>query len=420
MPTKALYHSIRVGGTFTAQSQFTAFPVCASLARLTWIGRAAIWTPRTRDYLFADITQSLLNALPLGVVYLDSNFTIQVANNTISLMIGLDASHLVGSSIFEVSSRLKLKEFGKLPVADALLRGIVLRNQEIGVEHAVTGETRILLVSVTPVSASDSTAGPGSDRGFMGCVLSVEDITARKYLEVYNLQDSRDQLISEFASSTAHEIRNPLTTLRGFLQLQSKRDKPQGGKDYWQIMIDAVDRIDALMTEQMRTHGRGFASGWHTVPFPAVFDGLQQLVSVQSELAGVSLKVGPLPDVFIHTNIGEFKRLVLHLVTNALDAMKGGGVLSITNEVIGSWLLTVITDTGHGIDLEHLPYVFDPFFTTRPAHGGLGLTLARLIAHAHGGEIEFVPPAATAGCEVIVRLPHQGRAAYYGPAANGD
>ncbi len=370
--------------------------------------------------MFAEMTPLLLDALPFGVVYLDSNFTIQLANNTISLMIGLDMSKLVGSSIFDVSSHLNLKQFGRLAIADALLRGIVLRNQEIGVGNAVTGETRILLVSVTPVPATRPGRTPESGAGFAGRVLAVEDITAKKYLEAYNLQDSRDQLISEFASSTAHEIRNPLTTLRGFLQLQSKRDKPQGGKDYWQIMIDAVDRIDALMTEQMRSHGSGLASGWHTVPFPAVFDELRRAVSLQAESAGVSLMVGPLPDVFFRTNIDEFKRLILHLVTNALDAMDGGGVLSISNEVRDSSLVIVIADTGHGIDPEHLPHVFDPFFTTRPARGGLGLTLARLIARAHGGEIGFALPDGGGGCAVIVRLPHQGRSTYYSPTADGD
>lgn len=349
--------------------------------------------------------QSVLNVLPLGVVYLDSSFTIQLVNTAFIPMTGLDPSGLIGCSIFDVTAHVHVRKFGQIAIAKALRSGAVLRNQEIGLHHHVTGENKILLVSVLPVEADKP--------ALSGFIISAEDITGRKYWDVYKLRDGREQLISEFASSTVHEIRNPLTTLRGFLQLQSKRDKQQSGRDYWKIMIDAVDRIDTLMTQQLMAHGGGPMPEWRTVPFSAAFNGLQRLISVLTEFAGVTLDITALPDVYIHTNISEYKRLFLHLVENSLDAMTGGGVLRISNEVTGPWLQTLIEDTGNGVDPDHLPYIFDPFFSTKPAHSGLGLTLSRHIAHAHGGEIEVLPGGSARGCAVIVRLPHQGYSSQY-------
>lgn len=343
---------------------------------------------------------SVLDALPLGIIYLDLDYTIQLVNGAFTPMIGLDPSGLIGRSIFDITDHVHMRKFGQTAIVKALKSKTILRNHEIGVHHCTSGESKILLVSVLPLG--------GGRPALSGYVIFAEDITQRKYWYVYKFQDSREDLIAEFAATTAHEIRNPLTTLRGFLQLQSKRSTPQGSRDYWQIMIEAVDHIDLLMTERLAAHGPSLMPGWNTMPFATAFKGLERIIAAQTDLAGITLDIGMLPDVYIYTNIGEYRRLVLHLVENSLDAMTNGGVLSIRNELNGPWLHTLIMDTGEGVAPEHLPYIFDPFFSTKPAHGGMGLTLSRYIAHAHGGEIDILPRGNGKGCTVIVRLPHQG------------
>ncbi|MBI4001122.1 MAG: hypothetical protein HY348_04985 [Nitrospira defluvii] len=221
------------------------------------------------------------------------------------------------------------------------------------------------------------------------------------------------------AGGFAHEIRNPLTSIKTFIQLAPQRQQdPVFIKEFSQLAIEDVHRIERLLHEIL-----DYAS--YMTPQPSDVD-LNELVtsclcfvSATASQRGTHLRTTLAPDLpLLSLDRQQIKQVLLNLFLNALDAMPNGhGVICVQTRLLPhvdgtSWVQLRVEDEGCGIAPEHLEHIFDPFFTTKHSNSagdgsGLGLTTAHQIVHDHGGKL-LVESQVGAGSTFSVNLPAPG------------
>lgn len=216
------------------------------------------------------------------------------------------------------------------------------------------------------------------------CVISaVTDITERVLLEKEMTRLDRFNLIGEMAAGIAHEIRNPMTTVRGFLQVA--KDNPSS--QYFDLMIDELDRANEIITEYL-TLAKNKITNQTTQQINQLIKALHPLIKAEATLTNkeILLELGECPDLQLDEK--EIRQMLLNLCLNGLEAMESGGTLTIKTYSSSNEVTLEVIDEGTGIDKEILEKIGTPFFTTKEKGTGLGLSVCYSVANRHKAVID--------------------------------
>lgn len=218
------------------------------------------------------------------------------------------------------------------------------------------------------------------------CLLIVlTDITDRVHLENEMYRLDRLNLIGEMAAGIAHEIRNPMTTVQGFLQLtRNKADKLS--TDIIDLMLEELNRANSIITEFLNL-AKNKISVKKKQSLNAIIEALFPLIQAEALRSNKQLKIelGACPDISLDEK--EIRQLILNIALNGLDAMNSNGVLTIKTYKDKETVLLQIIDEGQGISPEVLSKVGTPFFTTKETGTGLGLAICYSVAKRHDAQI---------------------------------
>lgn len=221
--------------------------------------------------------------------------------------------------------------------------------------------------------------------------------TARKLSEVYaQLQKSFEQLrradrlsaLGELSAGLAHEIRNPLGSIEGAVEILGRRELPEDTRqEFTDLACREVERLKGLLTNFLE-FARPQPPRRTASDVGLLLQSVVKLASETATMATVSFRIestGELPPVPIDQE--QIKQVLLNLVINAVQAMPSGGQITLRAAHDGDCIRVEVEDEGVGIPSEYLERVFDPFFTTRSNGTGLGLSTAYQIVSQHGGHI---------------------------------
>jgi two-component system sensor histidine kinase HydH len=197
--------------------------------------------------------------------------------------------------------------------------------------------------------------------------------------------------IGSLAAGVAHEIRNPLSSIKGFATYfrERYRDNHEDAETA-EVMIKEVDRLNRVIT-QLLDFARPMALDRTPVAPQILIRQALKMVEAQAGEKGITLAANLPADIgAVSLDADRIGQVLLNLCLNALAAMTAGGTLrlSLTQPEAG-WIRIDVGDTGIGIPAEELSRVFDPYFTTKPAGTGLGLPIVQKIVEAHGGSIQL-------------------------------
>lgn len=214
----------------------------------------------------------------------------------------------------------------------------------------------------------------------------IRDITLRKNLEKMTSLFDRMSMVGNMAATVAHEIRNPMTTVRGYLQILGRKEKNQADKDKFKLMIEEIDRANAIIREYLSL-SREKAAVFKTCSLNNIIETLFPLIQADanSSKVYVHLNLTNIPELLLDDN--EIRQLLLNLVRNGMEAMPNGGKLIIHTFPEGSNTILSISDQGSGIPSHVLDKLGTPFFTTKDTGTGLGLPLCYQIAQRHNATI---------------------------------
>ncbi len=221
--------------------------------------------------------------------------------------------------------------------------------------------------------------------------------TARRLSEVYaQLQKSFEQLrradrlsaLGELSAGLAHEIRNPLGSIEGAVQILSRRELPEDTRqEFTDLVYREIARLKGLLTNFLE-FARPAPPQMVASDVGLLLESVAKLASETATMAKVDLCIkvaGDLPPLPVDAE--QIKQVLLNLVINAVQAMPSGGQVTLRASLEGDSARVEVEDEGVGIPAENLERIFDPFFTTRTNGTGLGLSIAYQIVSQHGGHI---------------------------------
>lgn len=342
-----------------------------------------------------DYTRQILESMGEGLVSIDRQGRVVSCNAQASALLGWESDDLRGKVLSEFLStgvtelKQALAHCRPLPETEA----VCFRN---GAEKLPLG------ISVAPIT-DDSGATSGA-------VLLIRDLREIRRLEEKIRRSEKLAATGKLAAGIAHEIRNPLSSVRGFAQFLHHALKDRATeREYAAVMVAEMDRINRVVSDLL-----SFASPKLPEPAPCDIGEIVSHVSrlVRSDAEGRNIRivtdVGPTLDR-IEIDGYQITQALLNLILNALKFTEPGGTVRIRAErdVEEPRLILSVEDDGAGIPARNLPMLFDPFFTTHETGTGLGLAIVHNIVENHRGEIDVESPPAgkPQGSRFVVRIP---------------
>ncbi|MFX4262240.1 PAS domain S-box protein [Pelotomaculum propionicicum] len=221
------------------------------------------------------------------------------------------------------------------------------------------------------------------------CLITIQnDITELKTYQYELERLDRLNLVGEMAAGIGHEVRNPMTTVKGFLQLLKEKERYDQDRDIMDLMVEELDRANSIISEFLslaKNKAVELKSQSLNQKVRAVFPLLQADAMKQDK--NIELVLGDIPHIKIDRN--EVQQLILNLVRNGLDAMQPGGLMTIKTFQEDDMVVLAVTDQGSGIVPEVIAKIGTPFFTTKDNGTGLGLAVCYSIAARHNARIEI-------------------------------
>ncbi|MEM9175600.1 MAG: HAMP domain-containing sensor histidine kinase [Myxococcota bacterium] len=228
-----------------------------------------------------------------------------------------------------------------------------------------------------------------------------------------NLEGEHHRSLEKLSASIAHEIRNPITAAKSLVQQMGEDPRGLDQEEYARVAVAELERVERSISHLLR-YAREEETRMDRVAMVDVLESALETFRDRAARSGIEVvrrfdAAGPL-----HGDAEQLRRVVINLVSNAIDALEDGEVdgatvrVSMGENLAGTDVWVRIADNARGIDDETRERIFDPFYTSRENGTGLGLALCRKIVDAHGGTIEL-ESAPGEGTEFVLTFPRGGR-----------
>ncbi|MDF2651755.1 MAG: signal transduction histidine kinase, nitrogen specific, NtrB, partial [Paenibacillus sp.] len=341
--------------------------------------------------------QRILNAVSDGMIGTDDHFSTTFLNKAAECLTGYTYEELVGKNPFVVLTRAcgadeDLQYKNETVLYRTMLEGVCYCSNEIF--YKKNGDSFPVEYMTSPILDQDQ---------IIGFVLSFKDITERQRAEEMLRRSDKMSLIGQLAAGVAHEIRNPLTTLKGFMQFlhQGAPNK----KEYYDIMMSELERIELITTEMLVLAKPHFIH-YQPKSIENIVKSVITLLETQANINDIQFVVAMehhLPLVLCEEN--QLKQSFINLIKNAMEAMPDGGQINIHLFSVEDKAVRVLfQDRGHGIPHDALARLGEPFFTTKENGTGLGIMITNKIIEDHHGQF-VVESKVGEGTVVSVTLP---------------
>ncbi|PYY29662.1 PAS domain S-box protein [Paenibacillus illinoisensis] len=323
------------------------------------------------------VTKELLESLfrnsvdGICVTTLDGN-VVQV-NNSFVKIFGWTQEELCGKSVSSVPLNMKSDI---LEISKQLQSGMKVISFE-AVTQRKDGDTIYIHLTMSPIEDTQ-----GNVIALMGIT---RDISERKRSEDFLRKADKLNVVGQLAAGFAHEIRNPLTTLRGFLQIM--QSKENWNSEYANIMVAEIDRIDSIISEFL-TIAKPQSMSYKKNDVRSILQNVIKLLEAQATLHNIQFRVhveSYLP--LVKCSEIEIKQVFVNLIKNAIEAMPSGGVISVVIVVQTNYIYIRFIDQGVGIPETLVQRLGEPFFTTKEKGTGLGLMMCYKIISDHKGKL---------------------------------
>jgi two-component system, sporulation sensor kinase A len=228
----------------------------------------------------------------------------------------------------------------------------------------------------------------------------IKDITGQKKTEEQLQNAEKLSIVGQLAAGIAHEIRNPLTAIKGFAQFLTE-DK---SSHYGEVILTELERIEGIVNDLL-VLAKPESNNFEQVNLVNVVKSVVVLLNSEALLSNISIEVNyDQPELLIDCEIDKIKQVMINVIKNAIEAMPGGGRTLVSVENDRNFALIRVQDEGVGIPEERLSKIGEPFFSTKEKGTGLGLMICNKIIKNHGGNLH-IKSKENEGTTVIILLP---------------
>jgi two-component system, NtrC family, sensor histidine kinase HydH len=321
-------------------------------------------------------TRNVVESMANGLITVDRTLRVATFNSTALEILKKKKEEIEGKHI---STILPLEK----EINDVLAYTDTVREKEFKFSSDVKNKT-FLNVSVSPLKEPDS-------QDSRGAVIIIRDMTEVRELEQKVLVSEKFAALGRLSAGVAHEIRNPLNSIKGFIQYFQKK-LPLNEEDYryTDIMLTEVDRLNRVISKLL-AYSKPREPRLNIRSVDEILDHCIKVIQRDAEEKGINLNkmltTNEVPLVMMDTD--QMTQVFLNVLLNAIEATPENGSVSIGYSISPDNVAIAVEDSGEGIPRENLDKLFDPFFTTKKKGTGLGLAIVKSIVQGHEGEIEI-------------------------------
>lgn len=342
-------------------------------------------------------TESILNSISSGVISCDRRGVVVTANPAARRLLALHEEDIISFPV----ARIFPGHQELVGAVDLILSG-TRKRATLEAELSAGGRTMTVAVRITPHVSRGQT---------VGAVVTMEDLTEVRDLTEQLMRAEKLTALGELVAGVAHEVRNPLGVIRASVQMiEQEMREGCASAELTHVMLQEIDRLDSVVNALL-DFGRPSEAQFGPVEPARVLDEVVLLTRQYAKSQGVDVSADygdKLP--LIRADEDRMKQVFVNLISNAIQAMPGGGSLRISAADSDGYLRLAFADTGVGMAEEEKRRIFDPFHTTRAEGSGLGLSIVHRIVDAHNGFIT-VDSAPGKGSTFTVGLPLLSEAA---------
>ncbi|QRG68386.1 two-component system sensor histidine kinase AtoS [Brevibacillus choshinensis] len=337
-------------------------------------------------------TETIMQSMDSGVFALDGGGKITSWNEAATKVTGLSAEQVMERAYTDVFA--DSQPFVEM-LSETLAHGKTIRDAEWEYQHAELGLRYVKVGTSIWISPMEQV---------LGAIVVLDERTEWKRMESRLAQAERLAVIGEWAASIAHEVRNPLTSIKAFAQIiEEELPEDHDNREYTEIIVEEVERLNRFADELLLFSKPNEEANVYI----HVWDVINQTVMLMERSAadkGIQVErcFGDHAP-FVLASPDLLKQVFLNILINAIQAMPNGGTVEIRTEKDGEHACVHVTNDGQHIAEEHLLSVFEPFYSTKTSGTGLGLAISQRIVHAYGGHI--IAQNVPSGVRFTVALP---------------
>jgi len=320
------------------------------------------------DYIdFFKHSTDIMDMTEEGVVIVDNKFNVVYVNNRACELFGVKYTKFINA---------KFTDFLRKYKPDASENNLI-NGEKIVIPSKGNCDERVLLLKY------------GKLNGGHWKTIIVKDITEDLKYQKLIEQTEKYTIAGEFAATTIHEIKNSLTSVKGFIQLLQA--KHPDSSTYYETILDEVNRVLGLIKNYLGIVRNSEEEGEAEIDINTVINQYLLLFEAEATKKGVKIekRFGDVPLVKMNKN--HLKQLILNIVQNSLHAIEENGkiILNTKYNHHTKKIIIRVADNGGGIEKKYLKRVLEPLFTTKKEGTGLGLAICRSIAEMYNGDIKI-------------------------------
>lgn len=356
---------------------------------LGWV----VWSQRAREVSAAlarteSLARAIVGRIPAGLLLLDPTGKVVLANAAAAQILGREEDALQGAAAGDL-------------IPPALLRLDDLRS---GKELPLT-EGKLPLAQDRSRAVSLTATPVRNQEGAISAILLLfQDVSETATLRQRLAQSERLAELGRLAATVAHEVRNPLSSIRGFAQLLSQRPGA-GAAEYSQAVVSEVDRLNRVVSGLL-TYARPAVADIRVWPVRDILEHVRALAEGDAAARGVEVVLGEVASgLSASLDRDLIIQSLLNLVVNAVEASSGGKKVTLDAQERADSILLTVTDEGQGLVGDSSEELFELFTTSKEGGTGLGLALVRKVAQLHGGTARLLSDGPGLGTRAEILIP---------------
>lgn len=347
--------------------------------------RSAYRSFREVGAALADITLEDVARAPRGgaLLVIDTDYVIRICTGESKRLLGKEPSEVIGLHMYDA--------FPGFPEEQHFIDHVLETGETVSAVPVITNVGGFQYNQLVSTFAVHDTQGR-----LIGAGATFSDISAYLRTQERLHEAEKYRTIGEMAAGVVHEIRNPLTAVRGFLQLAREGAKPEYLDVALAELESALEVVTALLSISRPLKS---AASMSLVSICEILDGTLRLFQSESISRGIHIRRNRgclslrsecgCSGISIHCNPTQIRQVFFNLVQNALQAMPDGGVLTLNASLNEDEVSVSVSDTGIGIAKDRIPFLGKPFFTTKDSGTGLGLSIVKSILAVHHASLRI-------------------------------
>lgn len=334
------------------------------------LAEEALWRSEQKYKTQVNYLNTLINTMNELCLTYDRDNKLTFVNQRLLEAIGYSKEEMLGKSVLDFIPE-ENKESVWLQIRQRLEKGTISSHENSLL--CKDGSKLLVKLKGSPIIENDN---------IVGALLLAEDISQQRRLEKDMARLGKLNTVGEIAASIGHEIRNPMTTVQGFLQLLSQNKDFINHLAYFDLMIEELNRANSIITEFL-TLGKDKMVNLQRSNINKILETMAPLLMADA-LNGdknIFFELKNVADILLDEQ--EIRQLILNLVRNGLEAMPAGGTIKIRTKMAGDEVILSVQDEGTGIPTEVLEKLGTPFLSTKENGTGLGLAVCYSIIARH-------------------------------------